>query len=785
VTEAGAADPAHQWPTYGSCSWTLRAQANGNTFDVCNSPVRRIPAWGTGANDALANSPDIMRKQADFAADWMDLLLSYPGKIVIDDWDGTSDSNTFNRTDGAQLWSGQPGNAEKYSFFAVIGAPAREKLRDAIAQADAIDRQAFTAESWQRVADARAAAAALVDVRIYTIDGVNAVKDATSALTGAIDKLERSFTHVGADPAVSGPAKVGGTLTVHPGDWQPQPVTLSYQWYRSGAAIDGATDSTYTLVDADEGQRVSVAVTGSKPGYAPVTEKSRETDVVVRPAPGPIVDTVTSALSANGSNVATATVTAGAGDLLVAYVASDSPAAGGQTSTVSGGGLTWTLAGRADRASGAAEVWTARAGTALDQEKITARGTLKKWDESITVIGYQNAGGVGAVVTASSDRGAPRATLTTTAPDSWVFASGDDWLSPVHRAVGADQTLVNESFTKLGDTYWVQSAATPSAAAGTAVTINDKAPTQDPYNLVLVEILATEPAPPAAARPTISSVSVAPGDTLSGTVTLSAAVVPGDDNASSRLSYTYLELNRDGTWLADNTTAPGSTNNGASPTLVLDTATYPNGTYNLKIDAVAVGGATTEQTISFTIKNGPTLSFAAPGADASVSGTIPVSVQLGGADLQAYNLRIDSTGLQYLYQPEPATQTFELSTTTLTNGVHTLLATATDSAGNATTITEKITVNNPPVVRFLAPSGGLTLGGIIPISVALSGQGLQTYSLQLDGNGLQYQSQPRSGLVTFRLDSTAWTGGPHTLVATVTDDAGNTTTITEKITISN
>ena len=75
VTAADADDPAHQWPTYGSCSWTNRAAANGNTFDVCNSPVRRIPAWGTGANNTLANSPDIMKKQADFVADWMDLLI--------------------------------------------------------------------------------------------------------------------------------------------------------------------------------------------------------------------------------------------------------------------------------------------------------------------------------------------------------------------------------------------------------------------------------------------------------------------------------------------------------------------------------------------------------------------------------------------------------------------------------------------------------------------------------------------------------------------------------------
>jgi GH35 family endo-1,4-beta-xylanase len=194
VTAADAADPAHQWPTYGSCSWNLVSQANGNTFDVCNSPVRRIPAWGTGANNTLANSPDIMRKQADFAADWMDLLLSYPGKIALYDWDGTSDSNTFNRTTGGHLWSGLAGNPEKYSFFAVLGAPARATMRDAIRRADQIDPSPFTAQSWQRVLDARQAAQALLDVRIYTIDGVNAVKAATAALTSAIGQLERDTT---------------------------------------------------------------------------------------------------------------------------------------------------------------------------------------------------------------------------------------------------------------------------------------------------------------------------------------------------------------------------------------------------------------------------------------------------------------------------------------------------------------------------------------------------------------------------------------------------------------
>lgn len=226
VTAADALDPAHQWPTFGSCSWNLVSAANGNTFDVCNSPVRRIPAWGTGANNTLANSDDIMRKQADFAADWMDLLLSYRGKIKIYDWDGTSDSNTFNRTTGGHLWSGLPGNPEKYSFFAVLGAPAREKMRDAIDRAAAIDLTPFTIESRQRLEQARQAAEDLVGVRIYTMDGVNAVAAATASLNDAIAGLERDTT----PPVVTytgnaGSYTVDQTISIHCAASDPSPAS--------------------------------------------------------------------------------------------------------------------------------------------------------------------------------------------------------------------------------------------------------------------------------------------------------------------------------------------------------------------------------------------------------------------------------------------------------------------------------------------------------------------------------------------------------------------------------
>jgi hypothetical protein len=80
---------------------------------------------------------------------------------------------------------------------------------------------------------------------------------------------------------ISGDAVVGATLTAHPGSWNPDGVTLAYQWMRDGDPISGATATTYQLVPADLGLAISVAVTGSYDGFDDVTTTSSATDPVV------------------------------------------------------------------------------------------------------------------------------------------------------------------------------------------------------------------------------------------------------------------------------------------------------------------------------------------------------------------------------------------------------------------------------------------------------------------------------------------------------------------------
>ncbi|GAA4362824.1 S8 family serine peptidase [Paeniglutamicibacter cryotolerans] len=83
-------------------------------------------------------------------------------------------------------------------------------------------------------------------------------------------------------PRVDGTARVASKLTAVPGAWGSTPVTLSYRWYRSGKPITGATKKTYTLVGADAGKSLKLAVTGIKDGYSPSRQVSTPTGTVVK-----------------------------------------------------------------------------------------------------------------------------------------------------------------------------------------------------------------------------------------------------------------------------------------------------------------------------------------------------------------------------------------------------------------------------------------------------------------------------------------------------------------------
>ena len=142
-----------------------------------------------------------------------------------------------------------------------------------VADADGLSNAVFSYQ-WQaggaEISSATGSSYTLVDsdegkavsVTVSFIDDTGNAETLTSAATTAVEAIPNSPA-TGA-PAIGGTAQVGKTLTADTSgiadDDGLDNASFSYQWQADGADIAGATGSTYTLVDADEGKAISVAV---------------------------------------------------------------------------------------------------------------------------------------------------------------------------------------------------------------------------------------------------------------------------------------------------------------------------------------------------------------------------------------------------------------------------------------------------------------------------------------------------------------------------------------------
>ncbi|QUC00041.1 hypothetical protein [Cellulosimicrobium cellulans] len=113
-----------------------------------------------------------------------------------------------------------------------------------------------------------------------TVTGTNAGYTTRAVTSKATGKVADGVLTPGA-VKISGTARVGSVLKASAGTWSPKP-TLSYQWKRNGAAIKGATKTSYTLTTADHGKRITVTVTGRATGYVARSATSAATAGVVR-----------------------------------------------------------------------------------------------------------------------------------------------------------------------------------------------------------------------------------------------------------------------------------------------------------------------------------------------------------------------------------------------------------------------------------------------------------------------------------------------------------------------
>jgi hypothetical protein len=232
------------------------------------------------------------------------------------------------------------------------------------------------------------------------------------------------------------------------------------------------------------------SVISQNPASPTVVPYGSSVALVVSSGPPLAVPVQERVLTSNGFGTrSTPAFTTSGPRLLVAFGSADGPPSSRQTLTVSGAGLQWTLVRRANVQAGASEIWVANAPGPLTNAVVSCVQQFNSYRQSLTVVIFTGATGVGASAIANARTGAPSVSLTTTVANSRVYAVGNDWDRAVARTLGPNQVMINQVVdTVVGDTFWVQARSTAVASAGTLVTINDTAPVTDRWNLAAVEI---------------------------------------------------------------------------------------------------------------------------------------------------------------------------------------------------------------------------------------------------------------------------------------------------------
>ncbi|MCB9810813.1 MAG: PQQ-dependent sugar dehydrogenase [Candidatus Nomurabacteria bacterium] len=206
--------------------------------------------------------------------------------------------------------------------------------------------------------------------------------------------------------------------------------------------------------------------------------------------------------------------------------------------------------------------------------------------------------------------------------------------------------------------------------------------------------------------PVVEFINPLQGDTISGTITLTAS--SSDDTAVAGVFFAV-----DGTPLAaEDTTAPYE--------FVWDSTTVADGAHILKATTRDPFGNNAKVEITVTVDNStttpptdttaPTVSLTSPVNNDTVAGNVSVNVTANdNVAVAGVTLLIDGTAV--LTEDTTAPYTFAWDSTTVADGVHTISATARDAAGNVGTATNiSVTVANstpPPVGNNLVLNSDL------------------------------------------------------------------------------
>ena len=279
ATDAVAAAPTPNSPATGAPAITGTAQV-GETLTADTSGIADADGLGNVqyehqwlADDAeIAGATGSTYTLAD-----TDESKAIKVEVSFTDDAGNDESMTSSATDAV---AAPPPNspatgAPSISGTAQVGETQTADTSD-IADADGLDDVSF-AYQWladdteiagatsltYTLADADEGKAIKVEVSFTDDEGND--ETLTSAPTDTVEAAPQPNNPATGAPAITGTAQVGEALTADTSGLADADgltnATFSYQWLADDTEIAGATSFTYTLVDADEGERIKVEVT--------------------------------------------------------------------------------------------------------------------------------------------------------------------------------------------------------------------------------------------------------------------------------------------------------------------------------------------------------------------------------------------------------------------------------------------------------------------------------------------------------------------------------------------
>ncbi|MCP5252021.1 MAG: hypothetical protein H6939_09955 [Burkholderiales bacterium] len=270
--------------------------------------------------------------------------------------------------------------------------------------------------------------------------------------------------------------------------------------------------------------------------------------------------------------------------------------------------------------------------------------------------------------------------------------------------------------------------------------------------------------------PVISIASPLTGSTVSG-------ILPVSFNFTGAATIKYVDL------FINN--IPYSRKSVAPFTHTLNTGILPDGNYVLSAHAIdAAGNHNVSANVSITINNTspadtqkPTISIASPISGSTVSGSIPVSFSYAdNVAVTAVDLYVNG---QLHGKNTQAPFAFTLDTAKIPNGSYSLVAHASDAAGNqGISAAASVTVNNAPaadtqkpVISIASPAAGSTVSGVLSISFNFADIATIKY-VDLFVNGIPYNRKSTAPF-THTLNTGLLPDGDHTLTAYAVDAANN------------